>query len=86
MLHFIGALLGGAMLPLELFPAPLAKLLAYTPFIYLYYFPVKVLVGQVAGPALLKGVLVMIFWLLVTATVARLVWLKGQKRYSGVGI
>lgn len=86
MLHFIGALLGGAMLPLELFPADLVAVLRCTPFFYLYYFPVQVLLGQVDGAALGQGLLVMTLWLLVMGGLGGLVWQRGLRRYTGVGI
>ncbi len=86
MLHFIGALLGGAMLPMELFPADVLAVLEYTPFIYLYYFPVKIMVGQVAPAEIMHGLLVMSVWLLLMAGVGGLVWRQGNKRYTGVGI
>ena len=86
MLHFIGALLGGAMLPLELFPPQLARVLPVLPFFYLYYFPVQVLQGQIGWPALGKGLLVMSCWMAAMALLGALIWRRGQKRYTGVGI
>ncbi|MEN8141539.1 MAG: ABC-2 family transporter protein [Thermodesulfobacteriota bacterium] len=86
MLHFVGGLLGGVMLPLDLFPQGLREILYFTPFVYLYYFPVQVLLGQLGWAEIARGVTVMAFWLVILGSVARLIWLRGSRLYSGVGI
>ena len=86
MLHFIGALLGGAMLPLRLFPTDIVKLLAYTPFTYLYHFPVAIITNQISPAEIVKGAIMMIIWIIIMAGGSWLIWLKGNKNYSGVGI
>ncbi len=86
MLHFIGALLGGAMLPLELFPPGLVDFLQYTPFVSLYHFPVKILVGQMGAAELLHGIMVMLAWITLLGGAGVFVWQQGNKQYTGVGI
>ena len=44
-IRFITAFLSGSLLPLDFYPETLTKILLWTPFPYLIYFPVKVLMG-----------------------------------------
>jgi ABC-2 type transport system permease protein len=84
--HFISGLLGGAMLPLELFPDWAGKLLTYTPFAYLYHFPVRILTGHIPTGQLWLGIGVMSCWTFFLASISWLIWKAGNKRYTGVGI
>lgn len=86
MVHFIAALLGGAMLPLELFPGWIRDILQYSPFGYLYHFPVTVLTGQVEPGKICFGLAVMLFWVIILGSVGRVIWHSGNKQYTGVGI
>jgi ABC-2 type transport system permease protein len=84
--HFISGLLGGAMLPLELFPDWGVSLLAYTPFAYLYHFPVRILTGHISTPQLWLGIGAMSGWILILCGCSWFIWKAGNKRYTGVGI
>ncbi len=84
--HFISGLLGGAMLPLELFPDWARSILSYTPFAYLYHFPVRILTGDISTPHLWLGIGVMSCWILILSSGAWCIWKAGNKQYTGVGI
>ena len=86
MVRFTGELLGGLMLPLSLFPAWAQQILAWTPFPYLFYFPVMTLVGRVGPLEWLQGVGVSLIWCVAIGALGRLVWKRGYLTYTGVGI
>ncbi len=86
MVHFIGALLGGAMLPLELFPGWIQDILQFSPFVYLYHFPVSVLTGQAGVEEICFGLAIMLFWVITLGGIGQVVWRSGNKQYTGVGI
>ena len=86
MMRFISNLLGGAMVPLSLFPAWSRQLLDALPFRYLYDFPVNTLLGKVAPGEWLFGLAVSLVWLGIIVAATRLVWRRGMLSYTGVGI
>ena len=45
-IRFISAFLSGAIIPLDLYPEMFAKFLLWTPFPYLIYVPVRILMGE----------------------------------------
>ncbi|MBI1371847.1 MAG: multidrug ABC transporter permease [Phycisphaera sp.] len=75
--------LSGMVAPLELYPQALRDVLPYTPFPYLIWFPVRVLLGDEVNLPL--GFAVMTFWTIVAWTIYRLLWRAGLKRYSAMG-
>jgi ABC-2 type transport system permease protein len=77
--------LGGAVVPLDLFPASVQQALAFLPFAYLLNFPVEVLLGKLTGPAVLRGFVVQLLWILLFVGLRHLLWRNGLKRYSAVG-
>lgn len=86
MLAFVVRLLGGAMLPLALFPGAVQGILALTPFPYLVSFPVLALAGRIDLAEWLRGLGVLSGWALVVAGLLAVVWRRGQRTYTGVGI
>lgn len=86
MLRFLTQLLGGLLLPLDVFPPAARHLLSWTPFPYLCYVPVKVLLGEVPPGAWLLGLATTCAWAGAFALLARAVWRRGDRIYTGVGI
>ena len=86
MMRFVTGLLGGAMLPLALFPQWSRELLWWLPFRFLFDFPIRVSMGQVSFSEWLTGVGIGCAWCLLTALLTRAVWRRGLLEYSGVGI
>ncbi len=84
--HFVSGLLGGAMLPLELFPEWARVILSYTPFAYLYHFPVRILTGHIPPQQLWSGIGIMSCWIVILASGSWCIWKRGNKHYTGVGI
>lgn len=85
-LRFVGSLLGGALLPLGVWPEALRPWLEALPFRYLYAFPVEVLTGHVGGAALVQGLCVALGWTALLGWAGAAVWRRGDRIYSGAGM
>ena len=83
-IRFLTAFLSGSLLPLDLYPELFKNILVWTPFPYLIYFPVKMLMGETVPFGFVCGVLG--GWLIVLAIFNSLLWKKGLKLYTGSGI
>lgn len=86
MLMFCIRLLGGAMLPLALFPDWLQKALAYTPFPYLVSFPIQTALGRLDAATWAHHLVMTLLWTAALGLVGALMWKRGNLRYTGVGI
>jgi ABC-2 type transport system permease protein len=84
--RFLNGLLGGAMIPLSLFPQWSQHWLSVLPFGYLIYFPVQSLLGQLDGAAWLRGLGVLTLWSLAGTGAYVWLWRRGKYQYTGVGI
>jgi len=83
-IRFITAFLSGAFIPLELYPESLKQILMWTPFPYLIYFPVKILMGTPVN--FLFCMLVLSVWLAIVIVTTRWMWNRGLKLYTGAGM
>ena len=83
-IRFIAAFLSGSLLPLDLYPPVLTKVLLWTPFPYLIYFPVKLLMGESLNFGFIF--LILAGWIAVLALLMRWLWQKGLRLYTGSGI
>lgn len=79
-------LLGGVLLPIDLFPDWAYQALIWTPFPHLFFTPVRTLLGQASFEEWARAVAVMIAWSLLLARLGSLVWRRGERQYTGVGI
>lgn len=84
--RFFCFFLGGAFVPLSFFPEWLKGLLDFTPFPYLVSLPVRTTMGIATTSEILRGFPILFLWGLAFLFGARLLWKKGSKSYSGVGI
>jgi ABC-2 type transport system permease protein len=75
----------GQMFPLDLLPWPFGELLKSLPFQYLAYFPAAVFLGKRQGWALVQGLLLQAFWVVVFAVLTRWLYARGLRRYSAYG-
>lgn len=75
----------GQLYPLDILPPLVTKLMFYTPFPYLMFFPVNVYLGKTGGSEMWMGLVVQGFWVVMAYMLARAVWAKGIKHYSAVG-
>ncbi len=86
MLRFITSMLGGLMLPLDLFPDWARQILEVLPFQALFYFPVMTLLGRIETSEWLRTLGVALLWCAAIGWLARVVWRRGYRVYTGVGI
>lgn len=84
--RFTTSLLGGLLLPLDLFPPWSRPWLDALPFAYLYSLPVRVLMGRASLGEWAAGLAIAAGWCVVMTLVLRWVWRRGDLQYTGVGI
>lgn len=77
--------LAGNYFPLDILPKIIFNILYLTPFPYIYYFPVKVYLGNLGSFDLLKGFIVLVIWLLLLKESVLYLWRKGLKVYTAEG-
>ena len=85
-MRFVTSLLGGLLLPLELFPSWSRPLIDVLPFTYLYSTPVRVLLGRASMSEWATSIVIALGWCLVISLLLRWVWRRGELQYTGVGI
>ena len=83
-LSIVANFLSGAIIPLDLYPPWLVQTLQYTPFPYLVYYPVQILMGE--SVPILQSYLVIGFWTIIVIFCSRLLWRKGIKLYTAAGM
>ena len=82
--RFISAFFSGSIIPLDLYPEALAKILLWTPFPYLIYFPVKILMKEEVSIS--SCLFVLSVWIIILFFVTKWLWKKGLNFYTGAGI
>ena len=86
MLRFFTSFLGGGFIPLSFFPDWAQMMLRFTPFPYLISLPVRTIMGLTTLSEIAHAVGILLVWGIAFMMVVKLVWSKGQKSYTGVGI
>lgn len=81
----LGGLFSGELIPVDLLPLSMKVISQYLPFPYLTYFPVSIIVKTLDNSAILLGLLLQFFWIIVFATIYNLLWRKGVKRLETSG-
>lgn len=85
-LYFIVAtFLTGGFAPLSLYPPAVRAVIEWLPFPYLVFYPVQVLNGTIAAPAIGRVILVQLVWLAILAGLRQWLWRRGLRRYGAVG-
>ena len=77
--------LSGHMFPLDMLPEPWQTIVQWLPLRYLAYFPAAVFLGKIHGSELQVGLLVQAAWMVGFLLLARWLWSRGVRRYSGYG-
>ena len=77
--------LSGQIFPLDMLPAWLASFVKWSPFPYEMYFPVQIFMERVRGAALVQGLAIQAFWVLVMWLLAVGLWRRGIRHYQAVG-
>ena len=83
-IRFISAFFSGAIIPLDFYPDLLAKILLWTPFPYLTYVPVRILMGESTDVG--ASLFILFVWSLILLFCVQWIWKKGLRLYTGAGI
>lgn len=75
--------LSGLIAPLDVYPEPVRRFTELTPFPYLIYYPVNLLLGR--GAPFGRAVAVLAVWGGLAWFVQRRLWRRGLARYSAMG-
>lgn len=86
MVRFSITMLGGALLPLAMFPEGLQQVLYRLPFALIIHFPIQTLIGNVGFDQWLELMGLGFFWALLTTGIALVIFQRGCRQYTGVGI
>lgn len=78
-------LLSGALIPIELFPSALQKLLALTPFPLFTSVPVHIFMGTLTENIMSASV-TLVAWIVIMSLLSFLTWRKGINLYSASGM
>lgn len=77
--------LSGGLLPLDLFPEWLQRVLYATPFPSLFYAPIKIYLGDFSMSEIVKAVWIQVFWIAFLGGLLYFIWKKGLKSYEAYG-
>lgn len=86
MLRFVTAFFGGIFLPLDFYPPWLQDILFYLPFSAMVSTPINLIMGRIEYSAALQSFLVLLFWIPFLIVCVRLMWKRGNLRYTGIGM
>jgi ABC-2 type transport system permease protein len=78
--------LSGQLFPVALLPDWARSLALLFPFYYTTGAPTEILIGRVSGPNIQGILIAQCIWILLAYLGARLLWKKGLKHYTGVGM
>ncbi len=75
----------GHMVPLDLLPDTLERLLKLLPFQYLAYFPSMIILGRVDAGEMVRGLVLQGCWVLFLAWFCNFLYRRGLRRYAAYG-
>ncbi|MBI2039969.1 ABC-2 family transporter protein [Candidatus Microgenomates bacterium] len=76
---------GGGLFPIDILPRILTDTLLLTPFPYLIYFPSRIYLGTLPPAEIIKGFIILSFWILVSLLLILKILDAGLKRYTAYG-
>ncbi len=78
--------LSGYLFPLSLLPSWAQSASKWMPFYYTAGAPTEILIGKLEGPESHKTLMIQAVWIVVIYAVSQVLWRKGLKYYTGVGM
>ena len=84
--YFPMLFLSGQVVPVAMLPVWAQSLAKYLPFYYTTNLPVDIGIGRVTGDTVWTGMLVQCLFIGLTFGVSKILWVKGLKQFSGVGL
>lgn len=82
---FLIMLLGGQLIPMDLYPAWARDILFYTPFPILAAWPAEALLGKMSWTTFLQACSISCVWIVIFNGIARFTFGRGVRNYSGIG-
>jgi len=82
--YLLQTVLSGQLFPIDFLPGPIARVVAWMPFPYIFYLPAKVYLGA-PGSETLAGLATAAAWLLLTGLAIRGAWSAGLRIYHARG-
>jgi ABC-2 type transport system permease protein len=86
MLRFTVALLGGALIPIALFPKWSMRILKALPFEHMVSSPIRAFMGELSWADLSMSLAILGIWSVLIGATLAWIWRRGTLKYSGVGI
>lgn len=81
----VAAFLTGSFAPLDLYPQWAQRIIEWTPFPYIIYYPVQLLNGTIGANQTLRVLGVQLLWVVGLVLARQLLWRRGLRRYGAVG-
>lgn len=78
-------LVTGKVFPISLVPKALYSVLIVTPFQFVCYFPVMILLNEYSVYEMMEQVLLGCGWVMILYVLSRVIWKKGLNKYSALG-
>jgi len=79
-------ILTGDLIPLDLLPFTFRRFVLFTPFAYILYFPIKIIMGGISNAEIVRSFIIVIIWISIFNFLNLVLWKKGLKKYEAVGI
>ena len=83
--YFPEMILSGRFLPLTALPFWALQISRFTHFRYMIYFPTQIVMGNLSSSEIREGLLVQIGWIAFFLVLAKFVFDRGTRHYSGFG-
>lgn len=84
--QFILSFCSGLMIPLQFFPVWGQKILNMLPFAHMVYWPIIFIQGKAGMAQFQMSAIILVGWSAILAVISKILWVRGQYRYTGVGI
>lgn len=76
---------GGLSFPIDLVPQNIRVIFNILPFRFIYYFPIKVVQGNMPVNTLLTEFMQLILWIVIFFVIGKLLWRQGLRKYGAYG-
>jgi ABC-2 type transport system permease protein len=82
---FVISMLSGELIPINVMPILVEKILLFLPFSYSVYFPVQTVMGTLTIQEIMSKLVIQIVWIIAIGLISMFVWKAGVKKYESVG-
>jgi ABC-2 type transport system permease protein len=86
MFRFFFEFAGGLLIPLSFFPTKIEAVLKLSPFYFMATFPIDCVFGKLSVIEMIRGLACSLVWCSFFYVLSKWAYVKGIKRYSGIGM